>query len=184
MQHIEAIRYEPLRGLMRASLLSSGEDAIPVTEDESCQEEFVFLARMAAAGAFIRVDAAMYFKRLHGTNAFVRWRDFPDWRRRRGWISAGVGMYKVAAELTPEELRSKLLGLVLDRMAIDRPGRGFFYLPHRRQPNYCGSVVTSQPMATWTPICLDRCNLPSLPSIDLSMRESSQAFNTSVRRLD
>jgi glycosyltransferase involved in cell wall biosynthesis len=129
MQHIEAIRYQPLRGLMRKTMLPQGVAAIPVTEDESCQEEFVFLAHMAAAGTFIRVDSAMYFKRLHGTNAFVRWWAFPDWRRRRGWISMGAGMYRVARAVAPPELRPRLLGLVLDRLAIHRPGRDFFYLP-------------------------------------------------------
>jgi hypothetical protein len=128
-QHIEAIRYEPLRGLMRSSMLPQERNAIPVTEDESCQEEFVFLARMAAAGAFVPVDSAMYFKRLHGTNAFVRWQDFPDWRRRRGWISIGAGMYRVARELATPELQPRILGQTLDRLAVERHGRAHFYSP-------------------------------------------------------
>ena len=129
MQHIEAIRYEPLRGLMRASMFLGDREAIPVTEDESCQEEFVFLSDMAAAGTFIRVDSAMYFKRSHDDNVFARWARFPEWRRRRGWISMGAGMYEVARGLAPAELSPRVLGHILDRLAIERPGRAYLYRP-------------------------------------------------------
>ncbi len=129
MQHIEAIRYEPLRGLMRSADLPRDKPAIPETRDESCQEEFVFLAHMAAAGAFIRVDSAMYFKRLHTANAFERWLHFPEWRRRRGWISMGAGMYDIARSVAPDELSVPTLAQILDRLAVNRLGRGYFYLP-------------------------------------------------------
>lgn len=127
MQHIEAIRYEPLRGVMRSAWLPDRPDPIPVTRDESHQEEFVFLARMAAAGAFVRVADAMYFKRLHTANAFMRWRGFPEWRRRRGWLSMGRGLYEVARSLAPPEIRPRVLAHIVDRLSIQRPGRGFFY---------------------------------------------------------
>jgi hypothetical protein len=71
----------------------------------------------------------MYFKRLHNGNAFVRWRGFPDWRRRRGWISMGAGMYRVAGALASQELRPRILGQVLDRLAVERHGRAHFYAP-------------------------------------------------------
>jgi len=129
MQHVEAIRYEPLRGLMRTSMLPSGPEPIPVTEDESCQEEFVFMAQLAAAGAFVRIDSAMYFKRLHNANAFVRWAHFPDWRRRRAWISMGAGMFRIARALAGSELGPRILSQLVDRLAIERHGRGHFYMP-------------------------------------------------------
>ncbi len=129
MQHIEAIRYEPLRGLMRSSMLPQGGEAIPITEDESCQEEFVFLTHMAAAGAFVRTDKAMYFKRLHSSNVFKKWFDFPDWRRRRGWLSMGAGMYRVARQFAPESEWPTFLAQLADRLAVFRIGRGHFYLP-------------------------------------------------------
>jgi glycosyltransferase involved in cell wall biosynthesis len=129
MQHIEAIRYEPLRGLMRSSMLPQGGEAIPVTEDESCQEEFVFLTQMAAAGAFVRVDLALYFKRLHTNNAFVRWAHFPDWRRRRGWLSMGAGMYRIARDCSLVGDQLQVLAQVADRLAVVRHGRGHFYAP-------------------------------------------------------
>jgi hypothetical protein len=84
---------------------------------------------MAAAGAFVRVDSAMYFKRLHDANVFVRWKNFPDWRRRREWISMGGGMYRIAARQANTVDRPLALAQILDRLAIVRQGRGFFYLP-------------------------------------------------------
>ena len=133
MQHIEAIRYEPLRGLIRSSMLPGG-DAIPVTEDESCQEEFVFLTQMAAAGAFVRTDQAMYFKRLHAGNVFKKWFGFPEWRRRRGWLSMGSGMYHLARQHARVSDWPSVLAQVADRLAVVRIGRGHFYAPpqHRQ----------------------------------------------------
>lgn len=127
MQHIEGIRFEPLRGVMRSGLFPRDLDPIPVTLDESQQEEFVFLARMVAAGAFIRSPRAMYFKRLHNENAFARWRHFPNWRRRRGWISMGLGMYRTALSVAPTHLNARILAQLLDRLSIYRAGRNFFY---------------------------------------------------------
>ncbi len=129
MQCIEAIRFEPLRGLMRMPMTPSSEEVISVTQDESCQEEFVLLARLAASGALLRVDRAMYFKRFHSGNAFSRWRSFPAWRRRRAWISMGVGMFKLARELAEEGEEARILTHVIDRLAIVRHGRAHFYLP-------------------------------------------------------
>ena len=140
MQHIEAIRYEPLRGLMRSSMLPHGGEAIPVTPDESCQEEFVFLAQMAAAGSFVRTDKAMYFKRLHNANVFKKWFGFPDWRRRRGWLSMGTGMYRVARGLAPESEWPTVLAQVADRLAVFRIGRGHFYLPPQHREGIAGLI--------------------------------------------
>lgn len=129
LQSIEAIRFEVLRGLMRSEWLPRHE-AIPVTVDESCQAEFVFLTKMAARGAFRRVADTMYFKRAHSQNTFARWHDWPPFRRRRGWIDAGVGFLQVAREVFPDprHLR-RLLTTILDRLTISRGTRGFFYQP-------------------------------------------------------
>ncbi|QFU74343.1 glycosyltransferase family 2 protein [Halioglobus maricola] len=127
MQHIEAIRYEPLRGVMRAIWLPDIQDPIPVTRHESHQEEFVFLTRMARQGSFIRVADAMYFKRLHDTNTFMRWQRLPEWKRRRGWMSMGAGMWQTASQLAEEKLRPHVLAQLIDRLAVARGERGFFY---------------------------------------------------------
>ncbi len=127
MQSIEAIRYEPLRGLMRASMLPDDDNPIPITEDLSSQEEFVFLTRMAAEGDLVRCADAMYFKRLHAGNVSTQWKSLPDWRRRRSWIDMGWGMYQVAKEVAHPDRRPLVLANLLDRLAIDRLGRGFFH---------------------------------------------------------
>jgi glycosyltransferase involved in cell wall biosynthesis len=127
MRHVEAIRYEPLRGLMRAKYLPRPR-AIPVTGDQSCQEEFVFLAAMAARGDFRRVAETMYFKRAHPKNTFARWLGWPEYRRRRGWIDMGLGFLRVAEEALPaSRWRRRVLAAVLDRLTLAGRGRGFFY---------------------------------------------------------
>jgi glycosyltransferase involved in cell wall biosynthesis len=134
LAHVEAIRYEPLRGLMRAEHLPR-PDAIPVSGDQSCQEEFVFLAAMAARGEFRRVADTMYFKRAHAKNTFARWLAWPDYRRRRGWIDMGLGFLRVAREAFPaSRWRRRLVAAILDRLTLSRPGRGFFYRPADETP--------------------------------------------------
>ncbi len=126
---LEALRYEPLRGLMRTSMLPPGPPGIPLSVDESCQEEFVFLAGIAARGGFAPVDRALYFKRAHRDSAYLKWHVWPAWRRRRGWITMGAGLHAVAAGLATDAERGRLPALVLDRLLTERPGRGFFYRP-------------------------------------------------------
>lgn len=134
LQHIEGIRYEPLRGLMRAEFLPRPV-AIPVTGDQSCQEEFVFLAAMAARGAFRRVAETMYFKRAHAKNTYARWFAWPSYRRRRGWIDMGLGFLGVAEQALPaSRWRRRLVAAILDRLTLTRPGRGFFYQPAAETP--------------------------------------------------
>ncbi len=128
LEFIEAIYYLPLRGVMRSAHLPPGE-AIPVTEDESCQEEFVFLTHMAARGNFRHVKESLYFKRSHTENTFKRWFAWSPERRRRGWMDMGLGFWRVTEGLidSPTD-RIGLLATILDRLTIERPGRGFLYL--------------------------------------------------------
>lgn len=163
MQEIEAVRFEPLRGLMRASMLPSDRDAISVTDDESCEEEFVFLTQMAAAGSFNRVYSALYFKRLHGNNAFLRWAHFPDWRRRRAWISMGAGMYRIAQSVAPPDLWPRILGHVIDRLAVSRHGRAHFYLPPQTPEEMRRFVHDLSAFASLTEEDLDPARLTAEP---------------------
>ncbi len=41
----------------------------------------------------------------------------------------GAGMYEIARSLAADADFPRLLGLIIDRLAVDRPGRAFFYLP-------------------------------------------------------
>ena len=129
VRHIRALRHEPMVGLLRASAIDRTRDAITPTLDESCQEEFVFLARLAAVGSFRRVEGTLYRKRAHGTNAYQRFIDFPEYRRRRGWISMGIGLIGVAASVFPTRHRRDVIEFVAERLAVALPGLGYFYLP-------------------------------------------------------
>jgi len=140
LQHIEAIHFAPLRGLIRTSAIPPEADPIPATATGSMQSEFVFLTEMAARGAFHRVTTAMYFKRGHRTNAHSSWfAERPD-RRRSEWISTALGMLEVAMRLTEPHIHGRLLATVLDRFAIERPGRAFFYCPEQ-SPAGIGAFV-------------------------------------------
>lgn len=133
LQQIESIRYEPLRGLIRASMLPPG--GIPLSEDESCQEEFVFLCELAARGEFRRVQKGLYFKRAHDEQAHARWFAWPAWRRRRGWLSMGAGMYRIANRVAPPGEQPRILATVIDRLAVNRRRRGFFSGPISDEPD-------------------------------------------------
>jgi len=135
LQRIESIHYAPLRGLIRTSALPSDSDAIPTTPTGSTQAEFVFLTTLAAKGSFHRVTTAMYFKRAHRDNAHTAWFAEESYRRRNEWISTGVGMMRVAKQLAEPEQHGRLLATVIDRFAIERPGRGYFYVPEQSE---CG----------------------------------------------
>ena len=127
MSFIEDIRYEPLRGLIRMSDMPSWPDVIPVADPETTQEEFVLLTALASAGEFRRVHSAMYFKRRHATNTYLKWLDADSHRVRNAWLSMGAGMARIALDLAqPHQHRTVILA-VLDRLTIERPGRAFWF---------------------------------------------------------
>lgn len=130
LQRIEHIHFAPLRGLIRAEALGTLTSITTDTKRE-CQREFVFLTELAAAGSFRRVENAMYFKRKHQEATHVSWSGLPAEERRAEWIAMGLGMLRVAMSLTPPELWGRLVGTVLDRLAVPRAGRGFFYEPEQ-----------------------------------------------------
>ena len=128
-QAIEDISFIPLRGLIRGDRLKQSA-GIPLAGDDSCHAEFPFLVEMAALGEFQHSSDAMYFKRAHSRNAFVRWINWQPWKRRRAWIEMGLGFLRVAQRvLQTPSLQQRVLVIILDRLAISRPGRAFFYQP-------------------------------------------------------
>lgn len=128
LQQFEGMSYVPLRGLIRASMLPPAP-AIPGSRDLSAQQEFVFLSRLAAAGGFERVDGALYFKQAHGEAAHRRFFALPEHRRRREWARVGAGVLSGALDAARPEHHGALLAVVLDRLAVQRPGRAWFYEP-------------------------------------------------------
>ncbi len=128
-QAIEDISFIPLRGLMRGSLLKQST-GIPLTEHESCHAEFPFLVEMAAFGEFHQAHNALYFKRAHHSNTFIRWSNWQPWKKRRSWIEMGLGFFRVAQQVNPiNAFQQLILITILDRLAIFRPGRALFYQP-------------------------------------------------------
>jgi hypothetical protein len=126
---VERLRHEPMHGMIRVSLLDRDRDALAITPDSSCQEEFVLLARLAAGGPLRRVEGARYRKRAHPGNEYQRFMNFPEYRRRRGWLTMGAGLVDVLLEVAPRRHRQTVLALVAERLAVHKPGRDYFYLP-------------------------------------------------------
>jgi glycosyltransferase involved in cell wall biosynthesis len=130
---IEGIRFEPLRGLIRADCLPA-TPAVDPASDEGCHAEFPFLVGLAVRGAFVRTDATLYFKRSHADNTFGRWHAWPPARRRRAWIDMGIGFWRTAREVIGPAAHRRLLATILDRLGVPRPGRGFFFDPPDSTP--------------------------------------------------
>ena len=126
LDRIEAIDYQPLRGLIRSSAFPRRDDAIPPTDEAATHQESVFLLDIAARGEFHRVVEALYFKRAHAANTFARWDREPDDVRRSAWISMGVGMLATALSVAPRPEHARMLATVIDRLTIAWPGRGFY----------------------------------------------------------
>ncbi len=131
---IEGVRFEPLRGLIRASCLSA-TPALDPASDDGCLAEFPFLAALAARGAFVRADGTLYFKRAHAGNTFGRWHTWPQSRRRRAHIDMGVGFWRVAREVIGPAAHRRLLATIVDRLGVPRAGRAFFFPPPDAAPS-------------------------------------------------
>jgi hypothetical protein len=127
LQVLEDVSYVPLRGLIRADALPP--EGIVLTPDLGAQSEFVFLARLAAAGAFVRVDGALCFKRGDADSAGRLLHRADEDAKRREWANMGARILGVALEHAPAGGDGTLLALVLDRLAIARPGRGYWVEP-------------------------------------------------------
>lgn len=128
LEQFSSMSYVPLRGLVRASMRAPGP-AIRSSRDRSAQQEFLFLARLAAAGGFVRVEDALYFKRAHAAAETNRMNDQAPHRLLRETANLGAGVLALLRELAAGASDGVLLALVLDRLAIHRPGRRFFVEP-------------------------------------------------------
>ena len=129
LQGIEALHYVPLRGLVRSNCLADRADGIPEVPTSGHQQEFVYLADLAAAGAFVRADDGLYWKRCHDQSAHSSWFGQPDASRRDEWCALGNGLVGVVERAAPGASRLRTISVVLDRLTIARAGRGFFFMP-------------------------------------------------------
>ena len=125
LEALELMAHIPLRGLIRTSLLPPAP-AIRPWGDRSKELEFAFIARLAARGSFARAEGELYFKRAHGASTTHSFTALPGERRLRGWASTGAAILHEALGHAEERDHGRLLALVLDRLAIYRPGRQFY----------------------------------------------------------
>ncbi len=133
LQAAEALQYVPLRGLIRTEHLPDRADPIPRRSDGQPHQDFVFLAELAGAGAFRRVDTPLYYKRAHTASAHHGWSSDPYDRRRQEWCALGDGLIGAALRTQPVVDVHRLVTVVLDRLSIARDGRGFWYLPEQTE---------------------------------------------------
>jgi hypothetical protein len=133
LQAAEALHYVPLRGLIRTEHLPERTDPIPRRADGQPHQDFVFLAELAGTGAFRRVDTPIYHKRAHSSSAHHGWSSDPTDQRRQEWCALGDGLIEAALRTQPVVDVHRLVTVILDRLAIARDGRGFWYLPEQTE---------------------------------------------------
>ncbi len=126
-QHIEQKEPVAVRGLMRTGAV---EQAGPIRGDEfrGLSEVFVWLAKLLRWGPFVRVPQPLYHRLDHSENYHKQWFDWPDERKRGSWTTLFTGLMEAAMPVcrTPEE-RFFFQQLILDRIAVLRPGQTYHY---------------------------------------------------------
>ena len=160
-QHIEQKQPVAVRGLMRRGAV---EQAGPIRGDEfrGLSEVFVWLAKLLHGGPSSRAQP-LYHRLDHSENYHKQWFDWPDDRKRGSWTTLYTGLLEATMPVcrTPEE-RFFFHQLILDRVAVVRPGQSYHYVAEPRRPagSSCWSAfAASRPKATdrsWT-------SLPSSP---------------------
>ena len=127
-QHIEQKQPVAVRGLMRRGAV---EQAGPIRGDEfrGLSEVFVWLAKLLRWGPFVRVPQPLYHRLDHSENYHKQWFDWPDDRKRGSWTTLYTGLMEATMPVcrTPEE-RFFFHQLILDRVAVVRPGQSYHYL--------------------------------------------------------
>ncbi len=138
-QHLEMLQPVAVRGLIRKDAIAQA-GLIRSDEFRGLCEVFVWLAKVLRWGSFKRVPEALYFRLDHPDNYhkdFVTW---PKERRRAAWTTMFTGMLEAIMPIckTPAE-RLFFQQVILDRVAVFRPGRPYLYLPN--SPNSAGKFI-------------------------------------------
>lgn len=76
----------------------------------------------------------------------------------------GAGMYQVAGNLAPAELRPGILGQIVDRLAVDRPGRAHFYIPQQTRIELHRFV---KDFVAWAEVCPEDLEIPDIGTTPL-----------------
>jgi glycosyltransferase involved in cell wall biosynthesis len=129
LMHLKRLDTSSFRGLIRGGMLDRTH-GLKVDAYESFASFHVLLAELALQGEVLRVDGPTYYKRLHGANLHLKWRDWTPERKRGAWASLAAGMIQaiVPAGETPDA-RWRLLLAVLDRFVRKRRNLWMFYEP-------------------------------------------------------
>jgi glycosyltransferase involved in cell wall biosynthesis len=126
-QHIEQKQPVAVRGLMRREAV---EQAGPIRSDEfrGLSEVFVWLAKILRWGAFVRVPQPIYHRLDHSTNYHKQWFDWPEERKRGSWTTLYTGLMEATMPVcNTREERFFFQQLILDRIAVVRPGQSYHF---------------------------------------------------------
>ncbi len=76
----------------------------------------------------MRVPQPLYHRLDHSANYHKQWFDWPDERKRGSWTTLYTGLMEATMPVcrTPEE-RFFFQQLILDRVAVVRPGQSYHY---------------------------------------------------------
>ena len=129
LQQLEQLTPVPVRGLFRRAAV---RQAGPVRSDEfrALSEIFVWLTKVLRWGSFIRLPEPLYYRLDHADNFHKDHTTWPVERRRAAWSTMFTGMLEAimpACKTLEEKLYVQQL--ILDRVAVYRPGRSYQWVP-------------------------------------------------------
>jgi GT2 family glycosyltransferase len=140
LQYIEQIPPTAVRGLIRTEAVRQA-GLVRSDEFRALSEITVWLAKLTRWGSFQRVPEALYYRLDHTGNYHKHWFDWPEERKRAAWTTMFTGLLEAAMPLcrTPEE-RLFFQQVILDRIVVFRPGRGYHYRP-TNEPDTSGRLI-------------------------------------------
>ena len=141
LAYIELIPAAQVRGLIRRDAIAQA-GLVRTDEFRGLTQVFSWLAKLLRWGDFVRVPLPIYYKLDHAANYYKNWVNWPDERKRAAWTTLFTGLLDAAipACRTQEE-RAFMLHVILDRVAVFRPGRPYLYTPGT-DPESCGRLIS------------------------------------------
>jgi len=174
LRYIEELPATPVRGLIRREAIHQAGLVKP-DEFRGLGQILIWLAKVLRWGSFVRVPLPIYYRLDHVQNFYKSWLNWPEERKRAAWSTLFAGLLEAAMPLcnTPFE-RVFLQHVILDRVAVARPGRQYFYVP-TNDPDACGKFIGE---------CFDRLqkeNVCPFRANDLPVSEFETIIETTQR---
>jgi hypothetical protein len=140
LQYIERLSPQPVRGLIRREAIGQA-GLVRHDEFRALSELGVWLAKLVRWGGFVRVPQALYLRLDHDGNYHKTWFTWPPEKQRAAWTTMFTGLLEAAMPVcrTPEE-RLFLQHVILDRVVVYRPERGYIYQPDN-DPDAGGRLI-------------------------------------------